>query len=1427
MSSIRVFSIACLLAALGGLSARGDTITFEGLADLQPVDSFYAGVDFSNAVAHIAGLSLNDAELPPASGSTVALNDGGPITIAWASPISQFGGQFTYTASLTLQFMLNGVPVGTAISAFDNNLALSGDPGSSPNDPILFERAAGFDSVRIDSIGSYGVDDVKFNATIQAVPEPSTAWPLAMLLFAALTKWHFHKLARAVLALGIAGAIAGACTAASIDAVTISPATAPTGSAATVTVTAQISDPSVIASSVNLQQIDPQGRIAGVIGTMVDDGTNGDAAAGDRIFSIRFAVLQEQPGSLTYRVSAGVLGSLIWVFSNPVTFTTAGPATGIAIAQPANLTFVGVSPIIISGTVGDAGATVTVNGIAAAQDGGAFQVSVPLQEGNNTITAVAANSNSTDSAASIQVTLDTTAPHVTIDSPLSGATTIEETITVTGIVNDIVVGTVNGQQASVSVNGVAAEVANRHYMAKNVPLQAGENTLQLAARDQTGNSATLSAKITREALGPQFIKLVSGNNQSGAAGASLPAPLTVQLMNGGAPAPNVPVIFKVMENDAILQPGAGKPRLISINTDAQGQAKATLTLGHRSGAGNNTVQAYAAGFQGIAEFSASGTPGKAAKINVDSGNSQFGAVGQPLALPLVAVVSDEDHNRLADVPVSFSVKQGGGSFGGRPSVQVTTDGDGRALAALTLGPQPGQDNNVIEANFEGNQISAAAFAASAKAPGDPASTTISGVILDNSGNPIPGATVRLFRANQGSSNNQPVQIGVPVPTNAQGVFQISPAPVGLFKLMADGSTATQTGKSYPTLEYDIVTVAGQDNNVGMPIYLPALDPLSKVCVSPTTGGELRSASSPGFSLKVLAGSATFPGGSKTGCVSATPVNPDKIPMVPGFGQQPRFIVTIQPIGTIFSPPAAMTIPNVSALPPNSKPEMYSYDHDLASFVTVGSATVSPDGSVITSDPGVGVLKAGWQSGGLPLPLPDGSVRPVTVKILSLGPPALAVGDTVSLGAQGSPEGGTFSWKADDPGATTAVEIQGSSSDASVSLKAREPGRATATVRFTSNSADQNGVHPFAEASLDLTTYEIDSIKVTPSEDGHVIKPDRIATEVELPVEVNVTVNFGGVVQTPPVPVSLVYRFEDPDDSATRPGIDANGEAGNDNAPIARGGRRGAGSVMWKPSFGFFSNVAAGGQSAIALTSAAAADQGKSKITFLTSSIGGDNYIVKVQAVDSKGKVLKEATSGKVSVRKSLLFNNMYQMAGGSAILAVMAEAEIDPAFSQDGFTDYSLGSEFHNIPAGPGSPEFLVPIDPPTAAELPTQQESTDYLTGDPATKAAAKLAIEKKALAWHDRNDAVFGTALTSWINGNGVAGPAVAGIRFLHAKEDGDPATGKTNFYPLPGLEIAAGTLLVGGGHQLVHPDDEWGETLGLEQNPEKIAFIPLNAV
>jgi hypothetical protein len=110
---------------------------------------------------------------------------------------------------------------------------------------------------------------------------------------------------------------------------------------------------------------------------------------------------------------------------------------------------------------------------------------------------------------------------------------------------------------------------------------------------------------------------------------------------------------------------------------------------------------------------------------------------------------------------------------------------------------------------------------------------------------------------------------------------------------------------------------------------------------------------------------TFPGGGRSGVVSVTVVHNDKVPMVPNFGQQPRLIVTIQPAGARFDPPARLTLPNVEGLAPGRVTEMYSFDHDLGHFVSIGPATVSDNGAVIVSNPGVGIVKAGWHCGGDP------------------------------------------------------------------------------------------------------------------------------------------------------------------------------------------------------------------------------------------------------------------------------------------------------------------------------------------------------------------------------------------------------------------------------------------------------------------------------
>ncbi|NJN00301.1 MAG: hypothetical protein HC793_01070, partial [Aquincola sp.] len=172
----------------------------------------------------------------------------------------------------------------------------------------------------------------------------------------------------------------------------------------------------------------------------------------------------------------------------------------------------------------------------------------------------------------------------------------------------------------------------------------------------------------------------------------------------------------------------------------------------------------------------------------------------------------------------------------------------------------------------------------------------------------------------------------------EGQFQIAGVPVGAVQLIVDGSTVSRSG-TWPHLEFDLVTIAGRDNTIGMPIYLLPLGQ-NGVDIDEAHGGTLTLAEIPGFALEIEPGSVIFPGGSKSGRVSVTVVHNDKVPMVPNFGQQPRFVVTVQPAGAHFDPPARLTLPNVDGLAPGQVTEMYSFDHDLGHFVSIGSATVA-------------------------------------------------------------------------------------------------------------------------------------------------------------------------------------------------------------------------------------------------------------------------------------------------------------------------------------------------------------------------------------------------------------------------------------------------------------------------------------------------------
>lgn len=250
------------------------------------------------------------------------------------------------------------------------------------------------------------------------------------------------------------------------------------------------------------------------------------------------------------------------------------------------------------------------------------------------------------------------------------------------------------------------------------------------------------------------------------------------------------------------------------------------------------------------------------------------------------------------------------------------------------------------ATFADNQGLDATFTASGIQPGDPADTTFSGVVLDASQTPIPGATVQI----EGTT--------VTGLTDAKGRFLLTGVPVGAFVLKVDPS-ASPRPETFPPLEFEIVTISGVENTLGMPIILPQIDTDMAKLVGGNEDVVLEMKGVPGAQLTVLANSATFPDGSTTGMASVSQVHMDQVPMPPPNGSLPPIAGTLQPIGAKFDPPVRIQFPNINGLPPGTVTEMYQFHHDTSRFVPVGKGTVTEDGRFIISDPGFGLQTGGW------------------------------------------------------------------------------------------------------------------------------------------------------------------------------------------------------------------------------------------------------------------------------------------------------------------------------------------------------------------------------------------------------------------------------------------------------------------------------------
>lgn len=163
--------------------------TFEQFPDGNALTTQYPGLTFTNTVIATAGESLDELEAPPHSGINVAEDSIGPMMISFASPVVGFGGYFNYAVPLTLTaFTAVGQEIGTVSSAFSCDFALSGDPGSSPNEFLQILSPAGFSSVTITGAtdgGSFTLDDATVTSPT-AVPEASTLTSTGLLILLGL-----------------------------------------------------------------------------------------------------------------------------------------------------------------------------------------------------------------------------------------------------------------------------------------------------------------------------------------------------------------------------------------------------------------------------------------------------------------------------------------------------------------------------------------------------------------------------------------------------------------------------------------------------------------------------------------------------------------------------------------------------------------------------------------------------------------------------------------------------------------------------------------------------------------------------------------------------------------------------------------------------------------------------------------------------------------------------------------------------------------------------------------------------------------------------------------------------------------------------------------------------------------------------------------
>lgn len=188
-SSFILWVVSAALVAVCPVQALSAVVDFESFSDLDLVTTEIPGLSFANTTVLSAGPpialgSLNVAEFPPHSGLNVATGVLGPsgntepITITFGALEATVGGFFNYGGRLTIHVTGPG-GMTDVMSAFNSNLAMSGDATSSPNEFLQVGLPGGITQLTIGAAGAeFTLDDLTFSP-LASTPVP---WPATLPL---------------------------------------------------------------------------------------------------------------------------------------------------------------------------------------------------------------------------------------------------------------------------------------------------------------------------------------------------------------------------------------------------------------------------------------------------------------------------------------------------------------------------------------------------------------------------------------------------------------------------------------------------------------------------------------------------------------------------------------------------------------------------------------------------------------------------------------------------------------------------------------------------------------------------------------------------------------------------------------------------------------------------------------------------------------------------------------------------------------------------------------------------------------------------------------------------------------------------------------------------------------------------------------------